>query len=134
MGATLYFFYYICQMCAIFIPKNVPSSKNSKQWTGKYLVHSKTVRNYIKETKTDWIKNKQKFLQLIKDKQKPYSIKFTFIRDTKRKFDYINPCQTIQDLMEHYGYVENDNCENIIPSFGIYSVDKNNAGVKIEVL
>ena len=85
-------------MCAIFIPKNVPSSKNSKQWTGKYLVHSKTVRNYIKETKVDWIKNKQKFLQLIKDKQKPYNIKFTFIRDTKRKFDYINPCQTIQDL------------------------------------
>ena len=36
--------------------------------------------------------------------------------------------------MEQYGYVENDNCENIIPSFGIYSVDKNNAGVKIEVI
>ena len=121
-------------MDKIFIAGNVPSSKNSKVWTGKYLVHSKTVRNYIKETKADWIKNKQKFLELIKDKQKPYNIKFTFIRDTRRKFDYINPCQTIQDLMEQYGYVENDNCENIIPSFGVYSVDKNKAGVKIEVL
>ena len=121
-------------MCAIFIPKNVPSSKNSKQWTGKYLIHSKTVRNYIKITKPDWIANKKKFLKLIENKQKPYNIKFTFIRDSKRKFDYINPCQTVQDLMEQYGYIENDNCENIIPCFEKYIVDKNNAGVKIEVL
>ena len=121
-------------MSVIFIPKNVPSSKNSKQWTGKYLIHSKTVTRYIKETKTDWINNKNKFLQLIKNKQKPYHVKFTFIRDSKRKFDYINPCQTVQDLMEQYGYVENDNCENIIPCFGVYTVDKQNAGVIIEVL
>jgi hypothetical protein len=121
-------------MSVIFIPKNVPSSKNSKQWTGKYLIHSKTVTKYIKETKADWINNKNKFLQLIKNKQKPYYVKFTFIRDSKRKFDYINPCQTVQDLMEKYGYVENDNCENIIPCFGVYTVDKQNAGVKIEVL
>ena len=130
----LFIFYYICQMSVIFIPKNVPSSKNSKQWTGKYLIHSKTVTKYIKETKADWINNKNKFLQLIKNKQKPYHVKFTFIRDSKRKFDYINPCQTVQDLMEQYGYVENDNCENIIPCFGVYTVDKQNAGVIIEVL
>ena len=50
-------------MDQIFIAGNVPSSKNSKVWTGKYLVHSKTVRNYISKTKQDWLSNKEKFLE-----------------------------------------------------------------------
>jgi hypothetical protein len=32
----------------IFISGNIPSSKNSKQFTGKYLVSSKTVKNFLK--------------------------------------------------------------------------------------
>jgi len=34
----------------IFIAGNVPSSKNSKRWTGKMLINSKTVMKYIKDT------------------------------------------------------------------------------------
>ena len=34
----------------IFIKGNVPSSKNGKRWTGKYLIHSKTTMKYIQNT------------------------------------------------------------------------------------
>ena len=34
-------------MNSVFIPGNTPSSKNSQQWTGKYLVKSKTTQRYI---------------------------------------------------------------------------------------
>ena len=33
-----------------FIPGNVPSSKNSRRWTGKFFIASKTVMKYRKET------------------------------------------------------------------------------------
>ena len=121
-------------MDGVFIPGNVPSSKNSKQWTGKYLIHSKTVRNYIKNTKQDWIKNKELFEDLIKGKEMPYKIKFTFTRNSRRKFDYINPCQTVQDLMVQYDYIQDDNCDCILPVFGEYLYNKEKSGVLIEVL
>ena len=121
-------------MAEIFIAGNVPSSKNGKRWTGKYLIHSKTVMNYIKNTKEDWINNKEKFEELIKDKEMPYKIEFTFIRNSRRKFDYINPCQTVQDLMVKYGYIQDDNCDCIIPSFGEYTYNKEESGVIIKVL
>ena len=121
-------------MAEIFIAGNVPSSKNSKVWTGKYLVHSKTVMKYIKNTKEDWISKKQKFKELVKDKEMPYRIEFSFIRGTKHKFDYINPCQTIQDLMVQYDYIQDDNCNCLLPSFGEYTYNKENPGVIIKVL
>ena len=118
----------------IFISGNVPSSKNSKQWTGRMLISSKTTRNYIKNSKVEWETNKNKFLEMVKNKPKPYKISFFFIRDSKRKFDYINPAQTVQDLMTKYGWIEDDNCDEIIPCFAGYAVDKENAGVYIGVL
>ena len=90
--------------------------------------------NYIKNTKQDWLDNKDKFLQLLENKQAPYKIKFTFVRNSRRKFDYINPCQTVQDLMVKYDYIQDDNCDYILPCFGKYKHDKNNSGVIIEVL
>ena len=63
----------------IFIQGNTPSSKNSKQFVtlknGKtMLLNSKTVQKYIKESKGDWILNKNNFKKMIKDKEKPYKI------------------------------------------------------------
>jgi hypothetical protein len=37
-------------MNSIFIAGNCPSSKNSKVWTGKYLVWSKAARKYVEDT------------------------------------------------------------------------------------
>ncbi len=123
----------------IFISGNTPSSKNSKQFvtlkTGKtLLINSKTVQKYLKESKADWLVNKNEFLKMIKDKEKPYKIELYFIRDSKRRFDYINAAQIIFDLMQEYGYIEDDDSTNIIPVFKGFKVDKEMAGVKIEVL
>lgn len=123
----------------IFIKGNTPSSKNSKQFvtlkTGKtMLLNSKTVQNYIKKSKVYWVKNKTEFLKMLKDKEKPYKIELYFIRDSKRRFDYINAAQIIFDLMQEYGYIEDDDSTNIIPIFKGFEVDKTRAGVEIRVL
>ena len=123
----------------IFITGNTPSSKNSKQFvtlkTGKtLLINSKTVQKYIKESKADWLINKNEFLKMLKDKEKPYRIELYFIRDSKRKFDYINAAQIVFDLMQEYGYIEDDDSTNVIPVFKGYKVDKLNAGIEIKVL
>ena len=123
----------------IFIAGNTPSSKNSKQFvtlkTGKkLLLNSKTVQNYIKDSKADWLINKNEFFKMLKGKNKPYKIELYFIRDSKRKFDYINAAQIIFDLMQEYEYIEDDDSTNIIPIFKGFEVDKARAGVEIEVL
>ena len=123
----------------IFIKGNTPSSKNSKQFVtlknGKtMLLNSKTVQKYIKESKGDWILNKNNFKKMIKDKEKPYKIELFFIRDSRRRFDYINAAQIVFDLMQHYGYIEDDDSTNIIPIFKGFEVDKARAGVEIRIL
>lgn len=120
----------------IYIKGNVPSSKNSKQWTGKMLINSKTVRNYINNYGYQWysLENIELFKNMIKNRVKPYKIGFYFIRDTARKFDYINAAQLPCDLMVKAGMIEDDNCNEIIPIFLGYEVDKKNAGVKISIL
>lgn len=128
----------------IFIAGNTPSSKNSKRIititnkkTGKKttrLINSEVTEKYIKSSKVDWLVNKNEFLKMIKDKEKPYKIELYFIRDSKRKFDYINAAQIVFDLMQEYGYIEDDDSINIIPIFKGFEVDKARAGVEIEVL
>jgi hypothetical protein len=113
----------------IFIPGNVPSSKNSKQWTGKILIHSKTTRNYIRDTKKHYIDCKKIFnAQLVEATNVnllyPLHIDFYFVRSSRRKFDYINPAQTVQDLIVKYGWIEDDNCDIMVPHFSGYHIDK----------
>ena len=126
-------------MKKIFIPGNVPSSKNSKQWTGKMLIHSKATRNYIRDTKQHYIQTKEEFKSQIVDKAGielsfPIHISFYFIRSSRRKFDFINPAQTVQDDMVKHGWIEDDNCDIIVPHFSGYHVDKDNPGVIIKIL
>ena len=123
----------------IFISGNTPSSKNSKQFVTlkngkKLLLNSKIVRKYIDKSEMDWRFNKTEFFKMLKGKNKPYKIELYFIRDSRRKFDYINAAQIIFDLMQEYGYIEDDDSTNIIPIFKGFEVDKGRAGVKIEVL
>ena len=123
----------------IFIPGNVPSSKNSKQWTGKMLIHSKATRNYIRDTKQFYVKNKEEFDSQVVDlfgpeTAYPLHIDMYFIRNSRRKFDYINPAQTVQDLMVKWNWIEDDNCDIIIPHFSGHHVNKDNPGVLIKVL
>ena len=89
---------------------------------------------YKKNTAYDWQKKGTEFKKMLKGKEKPYRIGFYFIRDSKRKFDYINAAQLPLDLMQEFGWIDDDDTTNITPVFLGYEVDKENAGVRIEVL
>ena len=118
----------------IYLKGNVPSSKNSKQWTGKKLIPSKTVENYLEQYEIQYKLYANKFKEMIKDKKKPYYIGFFFIRNSKRKFDYNNLTQLPQDLMVKYKWLEDDNADYIVPIGLGYTVNKAKAGLIITVL
>ena len=131
-------------MKSIFIPGNVASSKNSKQWTGKYLVWSKVAQKYRANTAWYWKIYKGEFHKMLEGKEKPYKVAFFFVRDSKRKFDFVNVVQTCQDIMCEYSWLEDD-CIDIMlpvpvpeldPIYGTrwYAVDKDKPGVYISVL
>lgn len=125
----------------IFIPKNVPSLKNSKQLfknkkTGKNFVTSSALcKNYTNQTDMFYVGFREKFLQLIKGKEKPYKIKFQFIRDSQRRFDFINVVQAPLDLMIINKWIEDDCATEVVPVFDEnVGYDKKLSGVIITVL
>ena len=117
----------------IFIAGNVPSSKNSKRWTGKMLINSKTVMKYIKDTDSQYKSMRSKFEEMTAGLDMPVVVSFKFIRGTKHRFDYINPAQTVQDLMVKNKWIEDDNMNYMIPHFEPYEYDKENPGVEIRI-
>lgn len=118
----------------IYLKGNVPSSKNSKQWTGKKLIPSKTVENYLEQYEIQYKLKANEFKELIKNKKPPYYIGFYFIRNSKRKFDYNNLTQLPQDLMVKYKWLDDDNADYIVPVGIGYEVNKAKAGLIITVL
>lgn len=117
----------------IFIKGNVPSSKNSKQWTGRYLISNKPTQNYKKLYYYQYLENKRKFKDMIKNIRRPYNITFYFIRDSKRRFDYVNVAQLPLDLMVDSEWIDDDNSDYIRPIFTGYEVNKLNAGLIIGI-
>ena len=127
----------------IFMEGNIPSSKNSKQiyrFTDKLgtlktvIGNSKTVEKYKEKYLYQWKSKKKLFLNFLKNKEKPYKIGFYFIRDSRRKFDYINAAQLPLDLMQEFKWIEDDDTTNIIPVFLGYEIDKERAGLILSVL
>lgn len=118
----------------IFIPFNTPSSKNGRRYVRGRSIGSPSTEKYYKLSLPYWIDYKDAFKKLLKDKSMPYRIELQFVRGSKRKFDYINPAQTIQDQMVKHKWLEDDNMEQMIPSFAPYTYDKENPGCYIKVL
>lgn len=118
-------------MTSIFIPGNVPSSKNSKTWTGKFLVNSNVTTRYIKTTESYWQEYRPRFLEAVSGLTKPYRIGFLFVRDSRRRFDYINPMQSVADLMVKHKWIEDDNADILLPYFEPYQYSKEHPGVYI---
>ena len=125
-------------MVEIFIKGNVPSSKNSKVWTGKHLIWSKTATKYVKDTEKYWKSHAVNFITeytiATTKVGQPVKVSFKFIRGSKHKFDYVNPLQTILDLMVRYGWIPDDNADVILPVFEPYEYSKDNPGVIIKIL
>jgi len=141
----------------IFIPGNVPSSKNSRINTKHGSFASKTVKAYLnnlgiqsysssKKTVKGYV-NKPNLIENLREdfsdqtsgKQLPLEIGFHFVRDSKRKFDFHNVVQVILDLMTASDIIIDDNMDCVIP-FALkidnkfYSVDKLNSGVWIKII
>ena len=117
-----------------FIPGNVPSSKNGRRWTGKYFVSSKATTKYRKETAIYFEKFRKGFRKQLAKLELPVKVSFKFIRGSRHKFDYINPAQTTQDDMVKHHWIDDDNCENILPVFEPYEYNKENPGVEIKLI
>lgn len=131
----------------IFIPYETRSSKNSKQIGYKYIgkrkvpfiMESKLAQEYREVTKRYWEIMAKVFRQQLVGKSKPYVIEFLFVRSSKRRFDFHNMVQLPADLMQEYGWLEDDDMENLLPVPPLpprapYIVDKNNPGVFIKIL
>lgn len=134
----------------IFIPGNVPSSKNSKVATSRGVFHSKTVRKYLQSIGVKSYRKKEHenyrnrpnvFEQAVAPMQVndfPVVMGFHFVRDSRRKFDFSNALQLIADLLVAHGVIEDDCMDYFVPipleiEGQWYSIDKDNAGVIIEV-
>jgi hypothetical protein len=122
----------------IFIPENTPSGKNNRICAGKFLIDAPAVKAYKGITAPIWSNTEIKaaFKKML-PKTKPYFIGFHFIKSTKHKFDFINPLQTVQDLMVKYEWIEDDNTTIMFPvplsiNGEYFSIDKTNPGVIIK--
>lgn len=139
----------------IFIPGNVPSSKNSRINTKHGSFASKTVKAYLNNlgiqsyssskklvkgyvNKPNLIENlREDFLKQTSGKQLPLEIGFHFVRNSKRKFDFHNIVQVVLDLMTASDIIIDDSMDFTIPfplkKNGLwYSYDKYNPGVYIK--
>jgi hypothetical protein len=97
----------------IFVPGNVPSLKNSKIITcrGKFpsVIPSKAVQKYALETCSFWYDNYDRWLELRGDTEYPLMVCFTFVRETKRAFDFSNAVQVLEDCMSSHLYTSYKN-------------------------
>lgn len=153
----------------IFVPGNVPSLKNSKIKAARGIFHSPTVAKYIRALGIQHYSPRKKevkgyvsadrpnvFESFRKDimkmkigKDNPLFLGFHHVRNSKRKFDFSNSVEIIQDLLTAHDFIEDDNIEYLfsIPmtidgrlpttdnlrNEAWYSVDKENPGVWLKI-
>ena len=153
----------------IFIPGNVPSLKNSKVKSRrgifaspsvsqylrslgiqKFSSRDKTVKGYVDKNRPNQIEQFRERIQKMKiGKENPLFIGFHQVRNSKRKFDFSNSVELIQDLFVAHDFIEDDNVEYMFPvpmtkdgrlpttknlrKEEWYSVDKDNPGVYIKI-
>ena len=117
----------------VFVPFNTPSLKNSKVYTKNGVFSGPTVKKYLRKigikkysardgTFESYKKRPNLFLkavcpmkEIFKNNKPPYEIGLFFIRNSKRKFDWINAAQIICDLLTAHGVIEDDNMDYLIP-------------------
>ena len=141
----------------IFIPGNVPSSKNSRINTKHGSFASKTVKAYLNSlgiqsyssskkivkgyvNKPNLIENlREDFVKQIEGKELPLEIGFHFVRNSLRKCDFHNIVQVSLDLMTAHDFIIDDNMDCVIPfalkiGGDFYSVNKDEPGVYIKII
>ena len=84
--------------------------------------------------KTLLIANKRIWDKMIEDKSFPLKVGFFVYRKTRRRFDWINIVQGLQDAMVKNGYIPDDSAHYLTPVFLGWDVDGTNPRVEICVL
>ena len=108
--------------------------KVTKSGKRPVLHNSKVVQAYIENNSQQYINNKSLFIRLSKDHQKPLFVGFYIIRDSARRYDYINCMQIICDLMVKHEWISDDDVLSIIPVFLGTHKDQASAGAIVRVL
>ena len=62
-----------------FIPGNVPSSKNSRRWTGKFFIASKTTMKYRKQSESYYKQHAKTFAKEFAKYELPVYVSFKFM-------------------------------------------------------
>lgn len=153
----------------IFINGNIPSLKNGKVKTSRGIFSSKTVskflrsigiqhfssskktvKGYVDPTRPNQIELlRDEFNKMKKGKGYPLVVGYHQVRGSKRKFDFSNSVEIIQDLFTAHDFWEDDDITHVLPvpmtingelpnsnnirKEDFYSVDKNNPGVWIKL-
>lgn len=123
----------------IWIPGNVPSSKNSKVATSKLdestgkirkgIFNSKQVSKYLqglgvksyseKRGVEDYKTRPNLFRQAVEKypikTDYPIILGMHFVRDSKRRFDFNNASQIICDLLVAHRFIDDDDCQHLYP-------------------
>lgn len=147
----------------IFIPHNVPSLKNSRQMVVLHKkqqaqrilnLPSKTVKKYLqkigiqaynssKGTVKEYKRRPNLFKLAVgdyfKDVPVPCVLGFHFVRDSRRRFDYINAMALICDLLTAHKYIVDDDCDHLVTQCmqiegRWYTVNKKKPGVWLRIL
>ena len=120
----------------IFIPGNVPSSKNSKAKCSNGIFHSAAVRHYLqkigvakysvhKRTVENYKTRPNRFEAAIGPVKEellsigvlpvPLIVGMYFVRSTEGKFDWINIAQIICDLLVAHRVIPDDSMDVFVP-------------------
>ena len=115
------------------------SKKNSKRVFSRY---GKTVvlpSKVYEKSKPDFLwqlkdaQNKKIWESLMAQTKYPIYLNFKIYRKTKRKFDYNNIIQGLQDILVEAGYLPDDDADHLIPFFEKYEVDSKNPRVLLSL-
>ena len=135
----------------VFVPLNTPSLKNSKMYTKRGVFPSPSVKKYLQKigvkkyscskgtfenykTRPNLFKKAvAPMKEILSKREPPHVIGLFFIRNSRRKFDFINAAQIICDLLTAHGVIEDDNMDILIPqpvmvAGSWYTVDKDRPG------
>lgn len=141
----------------VFIPGNVPSSKNSKAKCSRGIFHSKAVSKYLQtigvakysvrhRTVENYKTRPNLFEQAVApvrarlafiNPPPPLIVGLYFVRKTKGKFDWINISQIICDLLVAHKVTPDDSMDVFVPvpvmRDGLwYHVNKNDPGCVLD--
>lgn len=108
--------------------------KTTKSAKKPVLHNSKLVQSYIEKNTQQYIDKKSLFLELSKNKNNPLFVGFYIIRDSYRRYDYINCMQIVCDLMVKNKWIVDDSTDYIVPVFLGTHKDTSAAGIIIKIL